>query len=68
MDADGSNPVNLGEGVWPDWSPDGSRIAFTSERDGNEEIYLMNADGSDPISLTNNPASDSWADWSPAVE
>ena len=30
----------------PTWSPDGSKIAFASERDGNYEIYVMNADGS----------------------
>ena len=28
------------------WSPDGSRIAFSSDRDGNDEVYVMNADGS----------------------
>src|SRR5947209_7411291 len=36
------------------WSPDGSRIVFTSHRDSNvsTEIYVMNADGSDQLRLT----------------
>ncbi len=29
-------------------SPDGTKIAFTSARDGNQEIYAMNADGAEP--------------------
>ena len=40
-------------------------IAFTSERDGNSEIYTMNADGSDPQRLTDDPAYDAWPTWSP---
>ena len=36
------------------FSPDGSRIAFNSERDGEDEIYLMNLDGSSLTRLTNN--------------
>lgn len=46
----------------PTWSPDGTRIAFRSQRDGNDEIYIMNSDGTCQINLTNNPADD----WSPA--
>lgn len=40
-------------------------LAFTSDHDGNDEIYLMNSDGSNITRLTNNPAND-WAPaWSP---
>ena len=37
----------------PAWSPDGTKIAFVSERDGNPEIYVMNADGSNQTRITN---------------
>ena len=46
-------------------SPDGARVAFFSNRDGNEELYVMKADGSGVTRLTNNPASDSNLVWSP---
>jgi TolB protein len=46
----------------PTWSPDGMHIAFRSQRDGNDEIYVMNADGTCQTNLTNNPL----GDWSPA--
>lgn len=54
MKADGSNQTNLSNStssfdLLPDWSPDGSRIAFTK---GNG-IWVMNADGSNKIQLTN---------------
>ena len=39
-------------------------IAFTSDRDGNYEIYVMNADGSNVTRLTNDPASDECPRWS----
>ena len=42
-----------------------SRIAFTSNRDGNPEIYTMNADGADVKRLTNNPERDVSPSWSP---
>lgn len=56
-----SGPENRAES----WSPDGKKIAFHSSRDGNFEIYTMNADGSNQTRLTDNPASDTFARWSP---
>src|SRR3972149_2022770 len=41
------------------------KIAFDSRRDGNPEIYVMNADGSGQTNLTNNPANDAVPAWSP---
>lgn len=41
------------------------RIAFTSNRNGDNEIYLMNLDGSNEIQLTNNVVNDSDPAWSP---
>jgi len=50
----------------PDWSPDGTRLAFASNRSGNYEIYITNADGSgEPLQLTDRPGSDMNPDWSP---
>jgi hypothetical protein len=47
----------------PAWQPDGSKIAFNSHRDGNAEIYVMNADGSDQVNVTNSTAQDEFPDW-----
>jgi len=41
------------------------KIAFTSDRDGNHEVYVMNADGSGQTRLTDNPAADALPAWSP---
>jgi Tol biopolymer transport system component len=49
----------------PTWSPDGRRIAFDSNRQGNYEIYTMKTDGSDQLRLTRSPADDGPTSWSP---
>ncbi len=45
------------------FSPDGSRIAFVSDRDGNVELYVMNADGTDWKRLTDTPAVEGSPSW-----
>ncbi len=50
----------------PAWSPDGSRIAYGSTKDGNPEIYVMNADGTGEERLTDNFDFDGWPTWSPS--
>ena len=64
MNANGSSLTrltnNAAEDFDPAWSPDGSKLAFASTRNGNPnrspEIYVMNTDGSSQIRLTHNPA------------
>ena len=48
----------------PSGRPAAGQIAFTTDRDGNVDIYLMHADGSGVTRLTNNPAGDFWPVWS----
>jgi len=48
----------------PVWSPDGTRIAFASERDGDWDIYVMDADGSNLYQLTNSPGIETKPSWS----
>lgn len=49
----------------PRYSSDGSRILFNSNRDGNGEVYVMNADGSNETNLSLNPANDNDGTFSP---
>ncbi|MBU0492211.1 MAG: DPP IV N-terminal domain-containing protein, partial [Chloroflexi bacterium] len=69
MDVNGGNVRRLtddpAQDQAPAWSPDGTRMAFTSDRDGNWEIYTMNTDGSQLQRLTNNEAEDIDPTWRP---
>ena len=47
----------------PFWSPNSRKIGFDSNRNGNYEIYVMDADGDNPTNLTQNPASDIGGSW-----
>lgn len=47
----------------PRFSPDGSRVAFTGEYDGNTDVYVVSADGGEPKRLTFHPGTDRVAGW-----
>ena len=49
-------------------APTTPKILFTSTRDGNREVYMMNPDGSGQVNLTQHPATDLGAVWSPTGE
>lgn len=55
MPISGGTPTRIAEGlaweVQPRFSPDGKRIAFTSDRGGGDNIWLMNVDGTDKRQL-----------------
>jgi Tol biopolymer transport system component len=56
-----------GNAIFPDLSPDGSRIAFNALPAGadNQDVYVMNADGSGLVDVTNAPGNDLYPAWSP---
>jgi Tol biopolymer transport system component len=69
VNADGSGRRRLTRNpAWdgdPAWSPDGRRIIFRSNRDGNDEIYVISVDGTGLRDLTRHPADDGHPKWSP---
>src|SRR5436305_10009758 len=71
MNANCSNVKQLTRGPGEDggsrWSPDGKKIAFTGNRTGQAEVYIMNADGSHTSRLTTSIRDTSFnsPDWSP---
>lgn len=60
-----SNQVVAQDLLTDAWSPDGSKLAFITDRDGNFELYVMNADGTNPTNLSNNLATEFYPAWSP---
>ena len=73
VDPDGKNPINLNpiddlaSYSGQSWSPDGTQLAFISNRSGNaiQNIFLMNADGSNIRSVVENSTNEFASSWSP---
>jgi TolB protein len=65
MGQDRKSLTSSGFNSWPAYSPDGKRIAFGSSRDGDYEIYVMDADGGKVRRLTKSPGLDARPAWSP---
>lgn len=51
--------------VMPSFSPDGKRVAFTSNRSGSWDVYVMGSSGGQPIQLTSEPSHELHPTWSP---
>lgn len=70
MNSDGSNRERLTEGqsgflAAPSWSPDGSKIAFISDRSGSSDVWVMDSSGGNLVNLTADEAKDHSPAWSP---
>lgn len=76
VELDGGEETRVGDAGGGAWSPDGRRVAYVTDRDGNGrclfhdcfgnagEIYVADADGGDARRLTHNPDVDSAPEWS----
>ena len=66
---DGGDAVRLTSGTGietdPVFSPDGTKVAFTGEYDGNVDVFVVPASGGVPKRLTWHPAPDRVLGWTP---
>ncbi|MGH9200106.1 MAG: prolyl oligopeptidase family serine peptidase [Vicinamibacterales bacterium] len=69
VDADGARVRELTRGSWrdssPSWSPDGTRVAFISDRDGTSQLHVMYLDTGEVAQLTHLTRSPQGVTWSP---
>jgi tricorn protease len=68
-DEDGKNikriTANKARDVYPRFSPDGKWIAFSSDRNGNSDVYIVSSEGGAPKQLTFHSADDTVLGWTP---
>jgi Tol biopolymer transport system component len=69
LNSDGTNVIDLTPDLFPDrdpsWSPDGTRIVFSSIRNSNYDIFVVNADGTGAAQLTSGGPDELDPNWSP---
>jgi TolB protein len=68
MNADGSGVMAITSAPTafdsnPTWSPDGARIAFSSDRDGDYDLYVVKVEGGRVSPLTRNSVMDIYPSW-----
>jgi len=67
VNADGTNLKRLTtDPAWdtnPVWSPDGTKLVFASQRDGNQLVWMMNADGTNQVRISSRPGGDIPSSW-----
>ncbi|MEJ2162759.1 MAG: PDZ domain-containing protein [Robiginitalea sp.] len=65
----GGNAIRLtsneGQESFPHFSPDGTKVAFTAQYDGNTDVYIIPAGGGEPERLTWHPGADIVQGWTP---
>jgi Tol biopolymer transport system component len=47
--------AHSGDDKWPAWSPDGGLVAFVSDRDGGEDVFVMSPDGTGVRNVSRTP-------------
>jgi tricorn protease len=57
--------TSVGNETSPQFSPDGTTVAFTGEYDGNVDLYTIPASGGVPKRVTYHPGADGLAGWTP---
>ena len=67
MNTNGGSQTNITQSPYqdqlPSCGPNGTQLAFVSNRTGNQDIYIVNLDGSGLFNFTNNPAEDTYPSW-----
>lgn len=65
MDINGAHVTELGPGFDPQLSPDGSKIAYSNDKAGTNDIWIMDTDGRNKVQLTTYPGHEITPCWSP---